>query len=440
MATTADRQWFGHPRGLSTLFFTEMWERFSYYGMRALLVLFMTTPVAKGGFGYPDDQGTSIYGWYTFSVYAASIPGGWLADRLLGLQRAVLIGGIIIACGHFCMAFPSRETFFIGLGLIVLGTGLLKPNVSSIVGTLYPQGDARRDAGFSIFYMGINIGALVAPIICGFLGQKVNWHFGFAAAGIGMTFGVIQFALGRHKLVPAGESLIQQAREQQEGAKQQHEPLTREDWKRLSVIGVLFIFATLFWAAFEQAGSSLTLFADRLTDCRIFGWQFPSSWFQSLQPAFVVFGFAAFFAWLWVRLGDREPSSPAKFSIALFLVGAGFMLLVPAAKIAQTHGIRVSPWWLVGLYALHTAGEMCLSPVGLSMVTKLSPQRLVGSMMGVWFLSIACGNKLGGYTAGFFSKLPLPLLFGAVAGTTIVAGVILLLLVRPIRKLMGDVH
>jgi POT family proton-dependent oligopeptide transporter len=435
---TTEKQWFGHPRGLATLFFTEMWERFSYYGMRALLLLYMVASPAQGGLGFSTERGASIYGWYTMGVYAAAIPGGWIADKLLGLYRSVLLGGIIIALGHFAMAFPSTTTFFLGLVLIVIGTGLLKPNVSSIVGTLYDREDARRDAGFSVFYMGINLGAFIAPLICGPLGQRVNWHWGFAAAGIGMTFGIVQYILGKKHLQ---QGLDRQARE--EKVEVQHEAaegssFTRAEWGRIAVVGILFIFSMLFWSAFEQAGSSLNLFADRLTRLDFAGISFPSSTFQSVQPLFVIL-FSPVFAWLWLRLGSREPSSPAKFSLGLFFVGLSFLLLVPGAAFAQSNGIKVSPMWLVGVYFLQTVGELCLSPVGLSMVTKLAPPRIVGLMMGVWFLSISFGNKLGGYTAGFFDRLPLPTLFGTVAAVTIAAGVVLALLIRPIRKLMGGV-
>lgn len=442
---TQDKELFGHPFGLYTLFGTEMFERFSYYGMRALLILYMTAPVTARGLGFSTEKGAAIYGWYTFGVYAMSVPGGWVADKFFGLYRSVLLGGIIIALGHFSMAFPSTPMFFLGLGLIVLGTGLLKPNVSSLVGTLYTKDDVRRDAGFSIFYMGINLGAFIAPLVCGYLGQRINWHWGFAAAGVGMTLGLIQYVAGRKYIVGASApaAVTDAVRQRADDARTQKkvEPLTTEEWRRLSVIAILFIFATLFWAAFEQAGSSLNLFADRYTRLSLFGWTFPSSWFQSEQPLFVII-FAPVFAGIWMSLGRKrvEPSSPTKFVFGLVFVGLGFLLLVPAARIAQAHGMRVSPGWLTGLYLLHTFGELCLSPVALSMVTKLSPPRMVGLMMGVWFWTLALGNKLGGYTAGFFDKLPLPTLFGTVAATTIGAGLVLTFLVPMIRRLMGDVH
>ena len=435
----ADRGWFGHPRGLSTLFFTEMWERFSFYGLRALLVLYMTASVAQGGLAFPTERATSIVGWYGFGVYAAAIPGGWIADRFLGQFRSVFVGGVIIALGHFSMAFPSVTTFYLGLCLIVVGTGLLKPNISTMVGSLYDKDDERRDAGFSIFYMGINLGAFLAPFIVGTLGQRVSWHLGFGCAGIGMTFGLIQYVLGKNRLLPA----LQRLGQSEARAAAAAEPwwrFTRDEWSRVSAIAVFFLFSCVFWGAFEQAASSLNLFADRLSNNRVFGYDFPSTWYQSLNSMFMIFGLAPLLAWLWIRLGPRQPSSPVKFSLGLLFTGLGFALLVPAAKMAQEQGILVSPWWLVGVYFLHTIGELCLSPVGLSIVTKLAPSRIAGAMMGLWFLSIAVGNKLAGWAAGYFDRLPLPQLFGAVALTTFVAAVVLLALTRPISRLMGGVR
>lgn len=435
----ADRGWFGHPRGLSTLFFTEMWERFSFYGLRALLVFYMTASAAQGGLGFPTERATSILGWYGFGVYAAAIPGGWIADRFLGQYRSVFVGGVIIALGHFSLAMPSVTTFYLGLCLIVIGTGLLKPNISTMVGALYDQDDERRDAGFSIFYMGINLGAFLAPLVVGTLGQRVDWHVGFACAGVGMTLGLIQYVAGKQRLLPALERIGQSATRSAISA----EPwwrFTRDEWGRVGAIAVFFLFSCIFWAAFEQAASSLNLFADRFTRLRLFGFEFPSTWFQSLNSMFMIFGLAPLLAWLWIRLGPRQPSSPVKFAFGLLFAGLGFALLVPAAKLAQEQGVLVSPWWLVGVYFLHTIGELCLSPVGLSIVTKLAPARIVGSMMGLWFLSIAVGNKMAGWVAGYFERMPLPQLFGAVAATTIVAAVMLLLITRPIKKLMGGVR
>ena len=489
--TPYDHAFFGHPRGLSTLFFTEMWERFSYYGMRALLILFMTAPIAAGGLGFDTGLAGAVYGLYTSMVYMTSLPGGWIADRLIGQRRAVLYGGIIIAAGHFSMAISSLATFYLGLTLIVVGTGLLKGNVGVIVGRLYGPNDHRRDAGFSIFYMGINLGAFLAPLVCGYLGQRINWHAGFAAAGVGMVLGLVQYVLGGKYLGDAG--LYPAPAESPAAAAQLRArvkvwggaalvliaalafgmytgavPITAGqmadaagyflllltvgffawlffggNWtaaerKRLFAIGVLFLASALFWSEFEQAGSTLNLFGDRATRTEIFGWQFPSSYYQSLQPLFII-TFAPVFAWLWMRLGPREPSSPAKFGIGLIFVGSGFAILVVAAGLAA-NGIKVSPMWLVATYLLHTFGELSLSPVGMSAVTKLAPIRVTGLMMGLWYLGISVGNFIGGRLASLYGSMPLTTLFGIIGAVGIAAGLLLFALTPPIKRLMGDVN
>ncbi len=430
--------WFGHPRGLSTLFFTEMWERFSFYGLKALLILFMTAAVTQGGLGFTDQRAGNVIGWYGFGVYASAIFGGLAADKVFGQYRSVLMGGIIIALGHFSMAVPTIPTFYLGLCLIVVGTGLLKPNASTMVGALYDPEDARRDAGFSIFYVGINVGAFAAPLVVGTLGQEVNWHVGFACAGVGMIIGLIQYVAGKARVMPALERLGQTDTHAARSAGPWWR-FQRDEWGRVAAIAVLFVFSSIFWGAFEQASSSLNLFADRLTRNTAFGYNFPSTWYQSLNSMFMILGLAPLIGWLWIRLGPRQPSSPVKFALGLFFVGLGFVLIVPAARMTQ-QGVLVSPWWLIGLYFLHTIGELCLSPVGLSIVTKLAPARIVGAMMGLWFLSIAVGNKLAGMAGGLFETLPLPKLFGAVAGVTFVAALILLALTPWLRRLMGGVR
>jgi POT family proton-dependent oligopeptide transporter len=442
------KEWLGHPRGLATLYFTEMWERFSYYGMRALLILYMVGSVQQPGLGFGTRRAATIYGLYTMLVYLSGIPGGWIADRFIGHYRAVLYGGIIIASGHFCMAIPGLPFFFTGLGLIVIGTGLLKPNVSSMVGSLYTRDDARRDAGFSIFYMGINLGAFIAPLICGWLGQSMNWHFGFAAAGVGMIIGVIQYVLGRKHLTPVSEedkvqttaAATDTAPQTDIGGLKPAAPLTGTDWARIAAICILTLFALLFWAGFEQAGSSLTLFADRATRLSISSWQFPSSWFQSVEPLFVI-TFSPIFALIWLGLARRrkEPSSPAKFTLGLFFLSLSFALVIPAARIFEHSNQRVSPWWLIGLYFLQMVGELCLSPVGLSMVTKLSPPKLVGLMMGVWFFATAMGNYVAGWIAGFLQDRTFSDVFHAAFINLVIATVILALLVIPIKRLMRGV-
>jgi POT family proton-dependent oligopeptide transporter len=479
---------FGHPRGLATLFFTELWERFSYYGMRALLILFMTAPEAQGGLDFTVASAGAVYGLFTAMVYLLSLPGGWLADRLLGQRRAVLLGGVLIAAGNLLLVIHSLPSFFAGLLVIAFGTGLLKPNISAIVGQLYAPGDARRDAGFSIFYMGINLGAFLAPLACGYLGQRVNWHLGFALAGLGMTLGTIQYVAGGRHLGDAGLPLAIDAGERRRvinrlvawlgaaglagifiatgvsaGAwRLSPEAVsnafgvgllvavaaifawllaggdwTREERRRLAVVGVLFAASTVFWAVFEQAGSTLNLFAQRSVDKQVLGFEFPASWLQSLNSLFII-ALAPVFAWLWVRLGEREPSSPAKFVLGLLGASAGFALLIVPAARAEA-GVAVSPLWLVGTYLLHTCGELCLSPVGLSVMTKLAPARVGGFLMGVWFLSLAVGNYLGGRTAALYETLSLPSLFSAVAGVSFAAAAMLALLVRPMKRLMGGV-
>jgi POT family proton-dependent oligopeptide transporter len=431
--------WAGHPRGLSTLFFTEMWERFSYYGMRAFLILYMVHAL-----GFDDAHAGSIYGTYTGSVWLAAIFGGIIADRWLGHYRSVLLGGIIIALGHFTLAFKPLPFFYTGLVFIVVGTGLLKPNVSTLVGSLYEQGDARRDAGFSIFYMGINLGAFLGPIIAGYLAQQVDWHLGFACAGVGMLLGLVQYVLGRRRLDPGVARLAAHPQAQPHGSAAANGPipassrLSAGDWKRIAAIVVFFAFASLFWGAYEQAGSTLNLFADRYVNLSFLGIQLYASWFVSIQAFFVIL-LAPVFAWLWLRLGPRQPSSPAKFALALLFVGLAFALLIPAGAMAQT-GVKVSPLWLVGAYFIEELGELSLSPVGLSVVTKLAPTRIVGLMMGVWFLSNALGNKIAGWSAGFISTLPLTTLFGVTAGVSLAAALVMFVLIRPVRKLMGGVH
>lgn len=419
----------GHPRGLSTLFFTEMWERFSYYGMRAILVLYMTQALQ-----FADADALSIYGYYTSSVYFLPIFGGWIADKFLGAKRAVLFGGIIIACGHFSLAFSPLPFFYTGLVLVAFGTGLLKPNISTMVGDLYLEEDPRRDSGFSLFYMGINLGAFIAPLICGYLGQNVNWHYGFAAAGIGMIIGLIQFVFSGTRLENIGEL---KTKRESEGITEIQEKLTPEEIKRLFVIGILFFFSVVFFMAFEQSGSSLTLFADRLTANSIFGFEFPSSWFQIVQPLCLLI-LAPVFASLWLKMDDKQPSSPRKFSYGLLFVGISYVLLVYAATLTASG--RVSPLWLIFLYLIQTFGELCLSPVGLSTTTRLAPARMVGLMMGVWFLSISLGSFFAGKVASYFDDKDIGAmlkLFGFLTLVPIAAGILLTVLTPQINKFLS---
>jgi POT family proton-dependent oligopeptide transporter len=485
-----EKRWLGHPRGLSTLFFTEMWERFSYYGMRSLLILFLVASVQKGGFGLTDQMAAAIYGLYVSTVYLFALPGGWIADRILGQRQAVFVGGCIIAAGHFSMAVPTVATFYLGLCLIVVGTGLLKPNVSAMVGDLYPEGGARRDAGFSVFYSGINTGAFLGPIICGFLGERINWHAGFGAAGIGMILGVIQYRYGGKYLGEAGlrrtqgdaaasrsrgvrtlllslgalaAAALVLAGLQAAGVLHLTLPwaaratgvgillialiyfgsillfshLGASEKKRIFVLFIFFLASCLFWAGYEQQGSSFNLFASRLTDRMIGSWEVPASWFLSF-PAICVILLAPVFGWIWLKLGRREPSMPAKLGCGLVFGGLGFVVMVLAAVGTRGGAVRVAPWWLLTTYFIHTVGELCLSPVGLSSVTKLAPRRMVGQLMGTFFMGNALGNLIAGLAAGSFSTMPLPRLFGTVAWALGGAGLLLILFSRPLRRMIGQ--
>jgi POT family proton-dependent oligopeptide transporter len=444
----------GHPRGLGTLFFTELWERFSYYGMRSILILYMTSAAAQGGLGFSVKDAASIYGTYTMSVYLTAVPGGLIADYVTGARLAVFLGGVIIAAGHFTLVFRSMTTFYLGLILISVGTGLLKPNISTMVGGLYRENDPRRDSGFSIFYMGINLGSVLAGFVVGYLakgetfksflasmGQDPNssWHWGFGAAGVGMIVGLIIYLLHQNRLKGVGNKLKKASKNKYDDVAAR-QPLTRNDWKRILVIFIFFLFTILFWGAYEQKGASLNLFADRLVRNEIFGMSFPVPFLQSLTGTFVII-LAPVFSWLWIRMGERQPSSPRKFALGLAFIGLAFMLLVPASLFTAEG--KVSVWWLVALYFLAVCGEMCLSPVGLSTVTKLAPVKLVGIMMGIWFLAASFGNKLAGYLSGFFdSKNPSRLaeLYGGIAVGLLVSAGILALLTPVIKRMMGKVR
>ena len=485
---------FGHPRGLATLFFTEMWERFTYYGMRAVLVLFLVSAVVQGGFGIDDKTATAIYGLYTAGVYLAALPGGWIADRLIGARRAVLFGGIGIALGNAILAASwSLHAFYLGLFVIVLGVGLLKPNVSAMVADLYPEGGARLDAGFTVFYMGINLGATLGPFVTGEAQELIGPRAGFGAAGLFMALGLVQYHFTQHHLGDAGRAPPPAAASGGSGKpwlqlwiglgaaslalaactlgwidvdplRLAHAStlliagtaaaffayvllaagLSAEERRRALVIVVLFLGSALFWSGYEQAGSSLNLFAERYTDRQIGGhFVVPAGWFQSLNPAFVII-FAPLVAWVWVALARRNlnPSAPAKFAIGVILMGSGFLVMAAAASVVA-HGSKVLPYWLILTYLLHTFGELCLSPVGLSYVTKLSPQRLVGQMMGMWFLSLSLGNLAAGLIAGEFDAnnvAAMPGQYLHIVYFAVGLGAVLLILSRPVKRLMGDVE
>src|SRR5579864_7119510 len=477
--TGNDTAFFGHPRGLSTLFFTEMWERFSYYGIRALLILYMTAAVDRHGMGMSVALAGVIYGLYTSCAYVFALPAGWMADRFLGHQRAVMLGGLLIAAGNFGLMLPAMGTFVGSLLLMAIGTGFLKTSCTTLVGFLYGPSDIRRDSGFTLYYVGINIGAGLAPLICGYVGQTIDYRYAFGLSGLFMLAGLIQFQITRGYLGEAGRlpakstlmdrrilsigsaalaiaiallflmrvaidkvadgfaSLLLIAVVVTFGGLLLSKDFTPVEKKRIYVILVLFVASALFWSIFEQAGSTLNLFADRSTDNHLFGFAFPSSWFQSLNSGFIYL-LGPLLAWLWIKMGDRDPSLVTKFAIGLLCAGAGFLVMVFAAHAAGDGG-RVSPLWLTAVYLIHTVGELCLSPVGLSAITKLAPARIAGLTMGVWFLSISVGNFFAGRMASFYESMPLDKLVGYAGGLGIAVGLVLLLISRPVTRLMGGV-
>lgn len=492
MATTSalgSRTFLGHPRGLSTLFFTEMWERFSYYGMRALLLLYMTAALTGDNPGLQMDAGIAkaVYGTYVGLVYLTPIAGGWIADRLLGARRTVLYGGIVIACGHYLMAVPTEATFWLGLLTIAIGTGLLKPNISAMVGELYATEDTRRDAGFTLFYMGINLGSLLSPLVCGTLGERMSWHWGFGAAGVGMTIGLIQYVLGRKHLNGAGEHVEHPAT----AAAKRHAlailaavltigvvsffalkllgqsnigaittaltivillvPIwyfrqilasTHDDTTarpRIRAFIWIFVAASLFWMIFEQAGSTLTEFADEVTDLAVTAnFALPVSWMQTLNPLYVIV-FGPVFSVMLLRLGDRAPRTSIKFAISLLVVGFSFLLLILPMREFVNSGAQAAVWWLVIVYLLQTWAELLLSPAGLSATTKLAPVGTAGIFMALWFLTSSVGTSAGGLIAGWTDDYPVGS-FAICGGMSIAFGLAMLMAAKNINALMGDVH
>ncbi|WP_433350570.1 peptide MFS transporter [Micromonospora sp. CA-111912] len=479
------RTFFGHPRALATLFLTEMWERFSFYGMRAILVLYLTAAVADDGGGLRQSTATAVYGAYNAMVYLMALPGGWVADRLLGARRSVLWGGVTIACGHYVMAIPVGWSVFAGMALIVVGTGLLKPNISTMVGDLYDRDSPRRDAGFSLFYMGINLGGFVAPLITGFLGERINWHLGFAVAAVGMTFGVIQYVIGGRHLGDAGarpaDPLLGADRRRAltrvgvvAGALAvvlaalavaglftvdtmvnlltaatvlvtvgyftrilTDRELSGTERSRMKAYVWLFVFAASFWLIYDQAGSVLNIFAADRTDRDVLGFTFPASWLQSVNPILIIIG-APLFAWLWLRLGHRV-STPVKFAVGLVLNGLSFVLMAAAAQ-AAVGGDLVSPWWLVAVFAIQVAGELSLSPVGLSATSKLAPVKYASQMMGLWFLATAVGDAIGGQVARLAEAWPEPTYFLVFGVASVLLGLGAVMFSRHIRRLMVGIH
>ncbi|TAE35005.1 MAG: MFS transporter [Cytophagales bacterium] len=485
---------FGHPYGLFVLFFTEMWERFSYYGMRAILLLFLIDNV-RGGLGLTEAEGAAIYGIYTSSVYLLTLPGGWIADNLIGQRRSILYGGIVIMLGHIILAIPSgASVFYLGLATVAVGTGLLKSNISSIVGELYPEGGARKDAAFSIFYMGINVGSLLGISLVGYLGQKVGWHYGFGAAAIAMALGIVTFQLfGGRYLGQYGNYVAHTPGETQSTSNRPilifvaaivlliaglqltgildlttaqglaramgtiisliavgyfiylmvSGGLTTVEKKRVVVLFIFFLASAVFWAGNEQQGSSLQIFAERHTDLVFFGWPIPSSWFQNLNPAFILI-FSPVLASLWVFLANRKIDFPvpAKFAVSLLLLGLAYVVMVLGSNIAVT-GVRASSLYLSFTYLFFTLAELFLSPVGLSAFSKLAPKRFTSQLMGVWFIGSSLGNLVAGLLAGGFDESnvgQMPGLFRSVAIFALVAGGIMLLFVKPLKRWMGGIQ
>jgi len=476
------------PKGLFLLFFVEMWERFSYYGMRALLVLYMIKFLQ-----FSTEKAGQIYGWYTGMVYLTPLIGGYIADRYLGQRKAIVIGGILMALGHFSMAWPALPFFFSALILLIMGNGFFKPNISTVVGSLYEQNDPRRDSGFTIFYMGINLGAFFSPIVCSTLGEKIGWHWGFGAAGVGMVIGLSMYLWGQKVFL--GEKCLKPSNPNKKyyipilllsvillflilsafqfsgykikesipnyiywiaaifvafgliysyTLKSEKSKLTHIEKQRIAVIFIMVFFSIFFWAAFEQAGSSLTLFADRETNriINIFGWKWeiPAGYFQSINPL-LIFILAPFFSKLWIKLSEmnKEPSSPLKFSIGLALLGIGFVIMVIASTVYQEHG-PVSVFWLLGAYFFHTLGELCLSPVGLSLVTKLAPIQFGSLMMGVWFLSSFAANFVGGFFAGNYDTMNHTLFYMIPTATAFGSAILLFIITPKLKKWMHGVH
>ena len=473
-----DTYFLGHPKGLVTLFLTEMWERMSFYGMRGLLVLFMTREVLEGGLNLDPVTAMAIYGVYGASVYFLCVPGGWVADKIFGAQKTVLYGAIIITLGHYVLAIPSEKTFFLGLVLVSVGTGLLKPNISTIVGQLYKPDDLRIDSGYTIFYMSINIGSMLGYLVCGYLGEKVGWHWGFGAAGLGMTFGVIQYIFTKSSLGDAGLNPTLDVGEDSSkyfsifsigsialfiavasaflglwtiDPLQLNQlivyliltvaifyfvylylfaKLNQAERGNISMLLLLFIGSVLFWAGFDQGGSSLNLFAKDYTDLFIFGWEMPATFLQVANPLMVVI-FAPFFAAFWINLGKRnlDLETPQKFALGCFLMAIGFFVMIFGVEIAlenEKAGVK----WLLLTYLFHTLGELCLSPVGLSATAKYSPKRYKGQMMGIWFLSSSLAAGLAGLLASksFESGLSsMPDLFNQIILALVAVGIVLII-------------
>jgi len=485
-----DRRFFGHPAGLATLFVTEMWERFSYYGMAAILVLYLAADPSSGGLGLPATTAIGIFGVYSALIYLLAVPGGWIADRVIGPYRAVLIGGCVIATGHYVLAVPEPMAVWPGLALIAIGTGLLKPNISAMVGELYDRDldeGERRDAGFSIFYMGINIGSFFSPLICGYLGEKVGWHVGFGAAGVGMTIAVIVFAAATRRTLGAVGRTVPNPETRAQLRKlaavtvgmlslavlafvvdaisghyrAEHmiwflaavtvatpfayfarifrsADLTSLDRDRMKAYVWIFLGSAMFWLISDQGGSTLSLFADRNTDRGVGGFDIPASWLQSVNPIAIVL-LAPVFAVIWFKLGRRAPTLPAKFVLALLLIGLSFLAMAVLSSIAGD-GTKVLLIWLMLIVVVQTVGELLLSPTGLSASTHLAPRGMESQVVALWFLSSAVGDAIGSTTAPLQDSLGQTSYFCLIGGAALVLAVVIGTQVKRIHTLMGGIH
>ncbi|MFM2578435.1 peptide MFS transporter [Vibrio fortis] len=435
---------FGHPRGLFLLFSTELWERFSYYAMRAILVLFLTDTTINGGLGWSTKDALDLYGIYTGLVYITPLIGGWIADNYLGQRKSILIGGVLMALGQFTLALPNGfmgldqvSALYLGLALLISGNGMFKPNISTMVGDLYQEGDNRRDGAFTIFYMGINLGALLGGLISGAAVDSYGWKAGFLAAGIGMVISLVmqmtmaQSWLGNIGSVPAA------ARAKALSKSKEKAPLTKEEFDRLKVILIMGLFVIVFWAGFEQAGGLMNIYTQQYTDRMIGDFEVPAAWFQSLNPFFII-TLAPIIAAFWVKLGKREPNSPVKFAMALFFLALGFVCMIGAVmEQGGDLSVKTSMLWLVGAFFFHTLGELCLSPIGLSLVTKLAPLRLASLMMGAWFGFNAIANYVAGLVGSHVGELGAMAIFSGIAISATISGVILLLCAN---KLVAWMH
>jgi len=429
------RELFGHPVGLYVLFFTEMWERFSYYGMRAILVLYLVTKTteANPGLGWSNSEALALYGWYTMLVYVASIPGGIIADRFLGQKKSVVVGAILLCIGHSVLAIEEMWAFYTGLGFIIAGVGMLKPNISTMVGGLYKKGDIRRDKGFTIFYIGINVGAFLSSLIVGTVGEVYGWHYGFGLAGICMLFGLLQFLFGQKYLKEVGNYLGKSDKDEDREALKR--PLTKIEKDRIIVLILSFLMVIVFFGAFEQAGGLMNIYAKDYTDRMLFGWQVPASWFQSLNAFFIItLGTAVAGYWAKRKLKGKEASSLFKMLMGLIIMGTGFLFMTAATAQYQTSGSSAM-YWLVLAYLFHTVGELSLSPVSLSFVTKLAPAKYASLMMGIYFATTGFGNKLAGILGESASQFGEYTIFTGIAIFCILFGLLIYVFLKKLKAL-----